>query len=624
MRMAVRTVFALVALLVMISLGRLMWHNLGPRSPEIVPEAKLAEHRPSEQLADGYVSSSECQSCHPRNFQTWHSSYHRTMTQIASPETIHGDFSVAAMNFEGRYYELQRRSDQFWVVMDDPDLPLDPNDPLATRIERPIALVTGSHHMQLYWYPVGQSRVLGLVPVHYLKDENQWLPASATLLRPHAEFSSDTGRWNVRCIQCHTTHGRTRPDEIGTDSQVVEFGISCEACHGPGKEHVELRRALSPSDVVDDNKILNPSHVDAKTASHICGLCHSYTMAKNLQTEQEEQKKGFRFRPGQKLTDSLTLVRKDDATRAHLQTMGVQSEKHFDERFWSDGMVRVAGREFNGMIGSGCYERGELSCMSCHSMHQASDDTRSPKEWANQQLKYPADSDDACLQCHSRESYGSSRHTHHADESHGSRCVNCHMPFTTYGLLRALRSHQIESPRVATSLATGRPNGCNLCHLDKSLGWTAQQLSDWFSQPVPDLTADDREISAALRWAMSGDAGQRAVVGWNMGWAPAQAASGTDWLPPALSQLMQDNYDVIRKIGYKSLQSIPEYSDIRFNFVAPQAERNVVTKEIMARWYSQPIATRPMVLLNDDGTLDKSRFDQLILRRDRRSVVLLE
>ena len=47
------------------------------------------------------------------------------------------------------------------------------------------------------------------------------------------------------------------------------------------------------------------------------------------------------------------------------------------------------------------------------------------------------------------------------------------MTATTYGLVKAIRSHLIDSPTVESSLTTGRPNACNLCHLDRTLDWTA-------------------------------------------------------------------------------------------------------------------------------------------------------
>ena len=37
----------------------------------------------------------------------------------------------------------------------------------------------------------------------------------------------------------------------------------------------------------------------------------------------------------------------------------------------------------------------------------------------------------------------------------------------------SIRSHQVSSPSVAESLPpVGRPNACNLCHLDRTLAWT--------------------------------------------------------------------------------------------------------------------------------------------------------
>ena len=70
-----------------------------------------------------------------------------------------------------------------------------------------------------------------------------------------------------------------------------------------------------------------------------------------------------------------------------------------------------------------------------------------------------------------------SAHTHHRAESSGSRCYNCHMPRTTFGLLHAMRSHQVSVPTVKESLDHGRPNACNLCHLDKTLAWSVAEIN---------------------------------------------------------------------------------------------------------------------------------------------------
>ena len=118
-------------------------------------------------------------------------------------------------------------------------------------------------------------------------------------------------------------------------------------------------------------------------------------------------------------------------------------------------------------------------------------------------------------------------HTKHRAESTGSRCYNCHMPYTSYGLLRALRSHRISSPSVAASVETGRPNACNQCHLDKTLAWTADRLAEWYNISVPPLEDDDRTLPASMIWLLRGDAGQRALMAWTLAAPPPTAGAAS-------------------------------------------------------------------------------------------------
>ena len=53
-------------------------------------------NRPIEVHTDGYVSSDTCRACHPQQYATWHDSYHRTMTQVASPEAVVGELRRVA------------------------------------------------------------------------------------------------------------------------------------------------------------------------------------------------------------------------------------------------------------------------------------------------------------------------------------------------------------------------------------------------------------------------------------------------------------------------------------------------------------------------------------------------
>ncbi|HEX3765627.1 MAG TPA: hypothetical protein VHW23_43325, partial [Kofleriaceae bacterium] len=61
-----------------------------------------------------------------------------------------------------------------------------------------------------------------------------------------------------------------------------------------------------------------------------------------------------------------------------------------------------------------------------------------------------------CASCHARIAAAPEAHTHHAATSEGSRCANCHMPYTVSGLLKGIRNHRIDSPRV-TERAAAQP-----------------------------------------------------------------------------------------------------------------------------------------------------------------------
>ena len=82
------------------------------------------------------------------------------MTQVATTKTVFGEFDGRELDWPGGSCRVLRRGDQFWVEMDDPDESL---TGVEKRIERPVVMTTGSHHMQVYWYPIGKQRSLGQV-----------------------------------------------------------------------------------------------------------------------------------------------------------------------------------------------------------------------------------------------------------------------------------------------------------------------------------------------------------------------------------------------------------------------------------------------------------------------------
>ena len=202
------------------------------------------------------------------------------------------------------------------------------------------------------------------------------------------------------------------------------------------------------------------------------------------------------------------------------------------------------------------------------------------------------------------------------------------MPHTTGGLLKATRSHQINSPTVAASLETGRPNACNQCHLDKTLLWTQEHLRSWYGTAPVDLTEDQREVSATVAWLLQGDAGQRALAAWSMGWRPARQVSGEDWLAPYLAILLDDPYAAVRYMAQRSLRSSPGFSELNYDFLGAGEQRAGVRRQIVTAWQAEraarPGRTGRDILIDAGGRLDVAALERLLKRRDDRPVFLQE
>lgn len=557
------------------------------------------------------------------------------MTQLATPASVVGDFNLPSLTTGGKNYKFERIGDEYFVELA-ADLLESEDGKGSKRARRKILMTTGSHHVQFYWMASGIARGMEQLPLAWLIHEGRWTPRNATFLTPPGlPEDKNIGRWNEICIRCHSTGGR--PEIVGNKesySEVSEFGISCEACHGPGRAHVEYyqapaRRYSTHLGDSGEATVKNPENLLHPQDSQVCAQCHSLNMEKTAEVRRQWLKKGFSFKPGDDLLATRLIPQLSDPEAAKIYTeIDPDVDEHY---FWPDGMIRVTGREYNGLIESPCYKDGNghsrMSCFSCHSLHRTENDNRPVKEWANDQLKAGMDGNQACLQCHEKFGEDLAGHTHHAIGSSGSLCYNCHMPHTSYGLLGAIRAHQVTSPDVKVTQNTGRPNACNHCHLDKTLAWTAGHLTDWFGHETPKFNREQREVAASVLWLLRGDAGQRAITAWSFGWASAREASGTKWMPPFLAQLMLDPYDTVRFIAFTAQRQNPGFEDLAFDYVAPVEERTRILRERYDAWLKTPeakLSANSELLIREDGQIDRAAFNALLQKRDDRDMTLTE
>ena len=592
--------------------------NDASRAALLASTPAQARLKPVTAPNNAYTSSQTCRACHPSEYKSWHNSYHRTMTQLAKSEAILGKWHGTRLPLGQAALQLEQKRDEFWVNTVGAD-------GIKTDSQR-VTMTTGSHHLQVYWTADANGNLQHPFPFGWLIADQKWVPVQDTFLRdPH--LAAPDAKWNNVCIKCHAVAGRPGIDARTrtVNTETAELGISCEACHGPAKAHIAhyqnpANRYATHLGNKPAHAILNPGSetLDHRLSAQACGQCHSYQYTPN---PLDWLKNGPRFLPGNELNANTTVV--------HASTFianGKQPDGHphpggewLGDRFWPDGMVRVTGREYNGLLDTACFQRGKMSCLSCHSMHGYLDN--------NDQLAPRMETNEACLKCHDDFRDNLTAHTHHAADSTGSLCYNCHMPHTTYGLLSGIRSHQIDSPSVEAHLKTGRPNACNLCHLNQTLEWSSSHLTKWYDHRQPKLDNDDKAISAMLKILLKGDAGQRAIAAWNMGWEPARKASGGNWQAPWLIRTMNDPYAAVRYIAHKALMADPAFAGTPFDYTAPLAKRATQIDAISERRADAGLlgqAPHAQLLLDAQGKPLEDVADRLTRQRDNRPITLQE
>ena len=416
--------------------------------------------------------------------------------------------------------------------------------------------------------------------------------------------------------------------EARFESSVAELGIACETCHGPGERHVELAQSgwlrtamrLAPG---RDQSIINPVRLGSEKASHVCAQCHAQRMVPDAESLRSMMHSGPSFRPGENLYAHVEPVTRDAVAPVRGR------EDMFELRFWADGTPRLTAYEYQGMHLSACYERAEMSCMDCHSMHAGD-----PAGQITDRNRGNA----PCLRCHQefRRDTALEAHTAHEADSAGSLCYSCHMPYLKYGVMDIHRSHRIEIPDARRDAETGRPNACLQCHLEQSPGWAAAELAGWNKgSPQAHANADwvrqdggPADLSD-LSTVLVGDPVQKAVAAW---WAgqDTQFQRGRDraWMIAYLIAALDDIYPSTRRFAGRSLHAIlldwpqpEEVAELRyalddFDFMVEHRRRERPMQALRNAWKaldkSDWPAPPPQSGVGSDFLLPASLRDELV------------
>jgi hypothetical protein len=169
-----------------------------------------------------------------------------------------------------------------------------------------------------------------------------------------------------QCFGCHFTASTTE-DQFHPDEATP--GLGCEACHGPGLQHVVLHTAQGDDTRGGDQFVMNPARLKPAESVDFCGACHRTTADAELQG-----------------------LAKAGINNVRLQPYRLQKSK-----CWGKGDARI-------------------TCIACHDPHV-------------QVVEDSAAYDSKCLACHAKKTDEKASVSHAAPACRVAvkNCVSCHM-----------------------------------------------------------------------------------------------------------------------------------------------------------------------------------------------------
>jgi predicted CXXCH cytochrome family protein len=454
-----------------------------------------------------YVGETTCARCHAGETGSWTGSQHDLAMQEATADTVLGDFGTSLTQF-GITSRFFTRDGRYFVNTEGAD---------GTLADFEIAYTFGVEPLQQYLvaFPDGRLQVL---PTAWDTETSRWFHLYPDEPIPPDDPLFWTGpyqNWNIMCAECHSTDLEKNYDAEtrAYDTTWSSIDVSCEACHGPGGDHVEWAARSSregdPRLVVD---LSSPARqIDA------CAPCHSRRRQISV-----DDVAGEPF-PDHFLPETLR-----------------------EGLYYADGQILDEVYVYGSFLQSRMYREGVV-CTDCHDPHSAG-------------LK--REGNDVCEQCHDLPS----GHSFHAPGSAGAQCVNCHMPSRTYMVVDPRRDHSFRIPRPDLTVSLGTPNACNACHQDETARWAADAIGRWYGPDRPS------HFAATMAAGRRGDPEAAAGLS-NLVLDPDQAAivraTAVELLArygaaslPAVSGALRDPDPLVRATAARALDGYPPSEQI--------------------------------------------------------------
>lgn len=425
-------------------------------NPSMPAKPSSAEEKPLT-----HVGGESCTGCHRQQHDLWKGSHHDMAMQVATDKSVLGNFNHATFSYSGLTSTFFTRDGKFFVNTDGPD---------GKLADFEIKYSFGFSPLQQYLieFPGGRLQAFGIAWDSRPKAQGgqRWFhlyPEQALKAGDNLHWTNIDQNWNYQCADCHSTNLKKNFDAASSTfkTQWSEINVSCEACHGPGSNHLAWARHEPGAEVfsgpgkglpqvLDERRSIswlselktgNATRSEPRKGTveiETCAKCHS-----------RRGQSSDTFVHGQRLADNYRPALLDDGL------------------YWPDGQQRDEVFTHGSFLQSKMFAKG-VTCSDCHEPHS---------------LKLRAEGNAVCAQCHLPAKYDGPQHSFHPAGSTGAQCVSCHMPTTTYMQVDPRSDHSLRIPRPDLSVTLGTPNACNSCHTDKQPQWAADQVRQWYPHP---------------------------------------------------------------------------------------------------------------------------------------------
>jgi hypothetical protein len=236
-----------------------------PTAPSTTREhLKHAPWWPTMQVADEsqFTGEQECAGCHAGIARTQITTQMARTLMPAASSQILATHTGPIFKFGSWRYQIVRAKDSFVLTVGDGNHQR--SEPLQW------AFGSGAIAQSYLWWEKGQ---LYESRFNYFADLHGFDRTPGRLAAPPVSLDMAQGRQLAdfearQCYSCHTTALTTSQPLTAAHYQP---GITCEACHGPGRAHVE---AMNKGEE-DDMHIVNPATLAPAVSVDFCGACHS-------------------------------------------------------------------------------------------------------------------------------------------------------------------------------------------------------------------------------------------------------------------------------------------------------------------------------------------------------------